>query len=83
MDFDAGKIGSDFKICASSCLCNWKGTESCHESTRECTCEFPYTGRDCSQCLAGHVMNPETGECTLQGSQCADAGGSETCNSHG
>ena len=81
-DFDAVRLDSDLKICASSCLCNWKGTESCLESERQCTCRYPYTGPDCGQCQAGHTMDPDTGECTL-GSKCADLGGSERCNDHG
>lgn len=64
-DFDVQLIESDLKICASSCLCNWKGTESCEESERECECRYPYTGSDCGQCEAGHTMDPATGECTL------------------
>jgi hypothetical protein len=47
-DFDAKLLASDLHICASNCLCNWKGTERCSEEDNMCTCRFPYTGKDCS-----------------------------------
>jgi len=31
-DFDTKLLDANLKACASNCLCNWKGTESCAES---------------------------------------------------
>jgi hypothetical protein len=78
-------LSEDLQVCASSCLCNWKGTESCSEDVgagNRCNCREPYTGADCGQCKAGHTLNPTTGECTLA-SACVDNGGTDACNGHG
>lgn len=81
-DFDEKLLASDLEICASNCLCSWKGTSSCHEDTGKCTCKFPYAGEDCSQCEVGHSLDPDSGECVL-GSTCAALGGLEDCSGHG
>jgi hypothetical protein len=84
-DFDVEHLSGGLKVCASSCLCNWKGTESCSEDEGlggGCQCREPYTGPDCGQCKAGHTLNPGTGECTLA-SACAGSGGADPCNGHG
>ena len=88
LKFDTDMLGMEInpaienKLCTSRCLCNPKGQKSCNEDLGICECHYPYTGTDCTSCLANFIFDSTTNECHPS-SKCKDNGGEEDCNGHG